>query len=296
GPHGQGRPARPGARSPRADAQPEDGYRHPGRDQGRVRHQGRQDRVPRGPSREPALHHRQGLLRRGAADGELPGRARRGEPPQAVRVQGSLHQEGCRDHHDGPEHPARRLTRGHFPSPRSVHRHGPNTAPVLSGAVFAFGGRASGPRCTGHPYMKYTYFLPKTAGCHPLGWPKDPVIDGRPRRCHSELSRPWCAVAPTRTWSCPVRLAFGAFFVPTPIATSPSRRRLLLRQVSVDRYRPRTDTVRAGSRVGRSPMARSDKAAAVAELSEEFRESNGAVLTAYRGLSVADISELRRGL
>ena len=43
-------------------------------------------------------------------------------------------------------------------------------------------------------------------------------------------------------------------------------------------------------------MARSDKAAAVAELSEEFRESNGAVLTAYRELSVADISELRRGL
>lgn len=43
-------------------------------------------------------------------------------------------------------------------------------------------------------------------------------------------------------------------------------------------------------------MAKPDKVAAVAELSEEFRESNGAVLTAYRGLSVADISELRRGL
>ena len=43
-------------------------------------------------------------------------------------------------------------------------------------------------------------------------------------------------------------------------------------------------------------MARPDKAAAVAELSEEFRESNGAVLTEYRGLSVAELSELRRGL
>ncbi|GAB3724991.1 50S ribosomal protein L10 [Nocardiopsis oceani] len=43
-------------------------------------------------------------------------------------------------------------------------------------------------------------------------------------------------------------------------------------------------------------MARPDKAAAVAELSNELRESNGAVLTEYRGLSVAQISELRHSL
>ncbi|MFV2196326.1 MULTISPECIES: 50S ribosomal protein L10 [unclassified Nocardiopsis] len=43
-------------------------------------------------------------------------------------------------------------------------------------------------------------------------------------------------------------------------------------------------------------MARPDKAAAVAELTEEFRESNGAVLTEYRGLSVAGLNELRRAL
>ncbi|GAA1112571.1 50S ribosomal protein L10 [Nocardiopsis exhalans] len=43
-------------------------------------------------------------------------------------------------------------------------------------------------------------------------------------------------------------------------------------------------------------MARPDKAAAVAELTDEFRESNGAVLTEYRGLTVAQISELRRSL
>ena len=43
-------------------------------------------------------------------------------------------------------------------------------------------------------------------------------------------------------------------------------------------------------------MARPDKAAAVAELAGEFRESNGAVLTEYRGLSVAALNELRRGL
>lgn len=43
-------------------------------------------------------------------------------------------------------------------------------------------------------------------------------------------------------------------------------------------------------------MARPDKAAAVAELSEEFSRSAGAVLTEYRGLSVLQLQELRRVL
>ncbi|MEV2275969.1 50S ribosomal protein L10 [Nocardiopsis sp. NPDC049922] len=43
-------------------------------------------------------------------------------------------------------------------------------------------------------------------------------------------------------------------------------------------------------------MARPDKAAAVAELTEELRESNGAVLAEYRGLTVAGLKELRRSL
>ena len=43
-------------------------------------------------------------------------------------------------------------------------------------------------------------------------------------------------------------------------------------------------------------MARPDKAAAVAELSEEFRSSNAAVLTEYRGLTVKQLQELRRVL
>jgi len=43
-------------------------------------------------------------------------------------------------------------------------------------------------------------------------------------------------------------------------------------------------------------MARPDKAAAVAELSEQFRASNAAVLTEYRGLTVAQLKELRRSL
>lgn len=43
-------------------------------------------------------------------------------------------------------------------------------------------------------------------------------------------------------------------------------------------------------------MARSDKAAAVAEIADEFRNSSGAVLTEYRGLSVKQLQELRRSL
>src|SRR5437764_10078239 len=43
-------------------------------------------------------------------------------------------------------------------------------------------------------------------------------------------------------------------------------------------------------------MARPDKAAAVAELTEAFRGSSAAVLTEYRGLSVSALKELRRSL
>lgn len=43
-------------------------------------------------------------------------------------------------------------------------------------------------------------------------------------------------------------------------------------------------------------MARPDKAAAVAELTEAFRSSQGAVLTEYRGLTVKQLQELRRAL
>ncbi len=43
-------------------------------------------------------------------------------------------------------------------------------------------------------------------------------------------------------------------------------------------------------------MARPDKAAAVAELTEKFRGSNAAVLTEYRGLTVAQLKNLRNAL
>jgi large subunit ribosomal protein L10 len=43
-------------------------------------------------------------------------------------------------------------------------------------------------------------------------------------------------------------------------------------------------------------MARPDKAAAVAELVDEFRSSDGVVLTEYRGLTVKQLQDLRRAL
>ena len=43
-------------------------------------------------------------------------------------------------------------------------------------------------------------------------------------------------------------------------------------------------------------MARSDKEATVAELTDEFRTSGGAVLTEYRGLTVKQLQDLRRAL
>ena len=43
-------------------------------------------------------------------------------------------------------------------------------------------------------------------------------------------------------------------------------------------------------------MARAEKVATVAELTERFQNAAGAVLTEYRGLTVAQIGELRRSL
>jgi large subunit ribosomal protein L10 len=43
-------------------------------------------------------------------------------------------------------------------------------------------------------------------------------------------------------------------------------------------------------------MARADKSAAVAEIADHFRDSSVAVLTEYRGLTVTQLTELRRAL
>src|SRR5580693_9455432 len=53
----------------------------------------------------------------------------------------------------------------------------------------------------------------------------------------------------------------------------------------------------AGRRdMGRRLMANAEKTAAVEELTGKFRESSGAVLTDYRGLTVAQLKELRGSL
>ena len=43
-------------------------------------------------------------------------------------------------------------------------------------------------------------------------------------------------------------------------------------------------------------MARPDKQAAVAEITDRFRASNAAVLTEYRGLTVAQLTTLRKSI
>ncbi|MGE9807473.1 MULTISPECIES: 50S ribosomal protein L10 [unclassified Janibacter] len=43
-------------------------------------------------------------------------------------------------------------------------------------------------------------------------------------------------------------------------------------------------------------MAKADRSAAIAELAEKFRTSSAAVLTEYRGLTVAQLTELRNSL
>ena len=43
-------------------------------------------------------------------------------------------------------------------------------------------------------------------------------------------------------------------------------------------------------------MAKADKVTAVAEISEQFKSSTATVITEYRGLTVANLAELRRSL
>jgi large subunit ribosomal protein L10 len=43
-------------------------------------------------------------------------------------------------------------------------------------------------------------------------------------------------------------------------------------------------------------MARADKTAAVADIVEQFNDSTATVITEYRGLTVANLAELRRSL
>src|SRR5579859_1303256 len=54
--------------------------------------------------------------------------------------------------------------------------------------------------------------------------------------------------------------------------------------------------VSPASALERRHMPNAEKVAEVAELTERFRGSSGAVLTEYRGLTVAQLAELRKSL
>src|ERR1700758_2660317 len=43
-------------------------------------------------------------------------------------------------------------------------------------------------------------------------------------------------------------------------------------------------------------MAKADKATAVADIAEQFKDATAALVTEYRGLTVANLAELRRSL
>src|SRR5436190_5559765 len=58
----------------------------------------------------------------------------------------------------------------------------------------------------------------------------------------------------------------------------------------------RSQSLQPVVRSGRRPMARADKQAAVAEITESFGDAAGAVLTEYRGLAVKQLQDLRRAL
>src|SRR5271166_891746 len=103
-----------------------------------------------------------------------------------------------------------------------------------------------------------------------------PLRAGGPRRRPS-----WTLDAAQRpSWSRPVRLRTGRSHFAGRADAGHSRA---------------VATPTSADREGR-PVARAEKVAAVAELTERFQSSAGAVLTEYRGLSVSQLGELRKSL
>src|SRR5438270_10574433 len=99
------------------------------------------------------------------------------------------------------------------------------------------------------------------------------------------MTKPQCACA----WGVSLlRAPLRAYRRPFPARRVAACARFGLASATVRRSR-----VRQGER---RPMARADKVAAVAELTDRFRESDSVVLTEYRGLSVAQLRALRESL
>ena len=140
---------------------------------------------------------------------------------------------------------------------------------------------------------------PATAAADPAGAGRRRVLTGGPARPYPERShRPLVTPPVARVRSkVPLRWATRAgersavtcagsgLRCPTPRASAPGRF-----------SSPGAGRSAGQHESGRRPMARSDKAATVAELTDRFRESGAAVLTEYRGLTVAQLTELRRAI
>jgi large subunit ribosomal protein L10 len=70
----------------------------------------------------------------------------------------------------------------------------------------------------------------------------------------------------------------------------------LLRRIRVTRAGPRFLGGASDIHFKEACMARADKATAVADIAEQFKSSTATVVTEYRGLTVANLAELRRSL
>src|SRR5262249_41477409 len=222
---------------------------------------------------------RQGVVHRPGPGRELRRRARGSGQAQARSGQGPVRQEGHRHHDDGARGPGRPE---HHPRPdrrprarRRLRRDRPARAP---------GGRrrsrAVPSAWPGRLRVAVSLSLPKTVGrCRARArGPKAPRE--RAGRAGDRATPPDSFLSPDRGRR-PGAPAPGAFALPMPFAGAGRNRG------------PRAAGLTGGE--GR-PMARAEKEAAVAEITERFQSSSGAVLTEYRGLSVAQLGELRRSL
>ena len=242
GPDGQGRPPRQGPRPPWPHAEPEDRHRHHGRRQGRHRHQGRQDRVPRRQARQPALHHRQDLLRREVSWS-------RTTPPPSTRSCGSSRPPpraatSARSPCPPRWAPASRWTRTApatcwsrrppRPEPSAHPRASP--LPLRGRRARAIGSRRAARRYSCDP-AEDRLVVARAASRRP----KVPAGPGDPRRRSSDR-------IPSVLPCSPRAPCAGAFLVSGPRSPVPA-------------WSPRHTEGR--------PMAKSDKAAAIAELTGE---------------------------
>ena len=242
-------------------------------------HQGRQDHLPGRQALQPAPDHRQGELHRGAADRQLRRRARRGAAGQAVRRQGqvpagrsSSPRRWARASRSTRTAPATCTRTTRPPPERTLPRSWTRGAERRGGSEIVGRRRRFGrsrPR---------RVLLPRSSTRRPLvtvsqAWSKVPPQAGGPRRMDGQRHRPAVPTQPSAR-SAPCALRRGVSRCSAAASTTSPRQR------------ERRDMA--------DKPVRADKATAVAELTDRFRDSSATLLTEYRGLTVAQLKELRR--